>query len=256
MYSSRSLCTMVIFATELKDLSLQLCKDYQQNRSIEIRNRIVMLNIGCVRQEAHRWARQSTESYEDLFQVGSMGLIRAIERFDLSQGYALSSFAIPYIQGEIRHYLRDRQHLIRIPRRWQSLQFHAAQITHQFHLQHDRLPTDTELSTALQISLTEWHGVKLAKLAPLSLQQPVGNGERSLQDLLSDSVNFQGQIDRIELHQLLLQIETPTRSVLEFVFIHDLTQKETAARLGISVVTVARRLKKGLQLLRNSITNR
>jgi RNA polymerase sigma-B factor len=242
---------MVTFTTELKDLSLQLCKDYQQCRSIEIRNRIVLLNIGCVRQEAHRWARQSTESYEDLFQVGSLGLIRAIERFDLSQGYALSSFAIPYIQGEIRHHLRDRQNLIRVPRRCQNLQFRSAQIAQQFRVQHDRAPTDAELAEGLQISLKEWHWVKLARLMPLSLQQPVGEGERLLQDLLSDSVISQGQDDRVWLQQVLLQIETPTRKVLEFVFLHDLTQKETAIRLGISVVTVARRLKKGLQLLRN-----
>jgi RNA polymerase sigma-B factor len=232
---------MVTFTTELKDLSLQLCKDYQQCRSIEIRNRIVLLNIGCVRQEAHRWAGRSTESYEDLFQVGSLGLIRAIERFDLSQGYALSSFAIPYIQGEIRHYLRDRQNLIRIPRRCQNLQFRSAQISQQFRVQHDRVPTDAELATALQISLKEWQWVKLARLAPLSLQQPVGEGERLLQDLLSDSVISQGQDDRVWLRQVLLQIETPTRKVLEFVFLHDLTQKETAMQLGISVVTVARR---------------
>jgi RNA polymerase sigma-B factor len=113
------------------------------------------------------------------------------------------------------------------------------------------VPTDAELATALQISLKEWQWVKLARLAPLSLQQPVGEGERLLQDLLSDSVISQGQDDRVWLRQVLLQIETPTRKVLEFVFLHDLTQKETAMQLGISVVTVARRLKKGLQLLRN-----
>ncbi|MCY7283983.1 MAG: RNA polymerase sigma factor SigF, partial [Cyanobacteria bacterium CAN_BIN43] len=77
---------MVTFSSELKDASLQLFKDYQQSRSVEIRNRLVMLNLGCVRKEAYRWAGQSTESYEDLVQVGSLGLIRAIERFDLSQG--------------------------------------------------------------------------------------------------------------------------------------------------------------------------
>jgi RNA polymerase sigma-B factor len=252
---------MVTFSTERKALNLQLFKDYQQCRSVEIRNRLVMLNLGCVRKEAYRWARQSSESYEDLLQVGSMGLIRAIERFDLSQGCALTSFAVPYIQGEIRHHLRDRQTLIRVPRSWQSLQYQSSQVTQRFQTQQHRAPTDAEMSRALQISLAEWQAVKLAKLLPLSLQQPVRGSDRTteyrfLQDLLPDPFEPQQQEELLCLYQLLLQIETPTRSVLEFVFLHDLTQKETAARLGISIVTVARRVKKGLKLLRHLLAEK
>lgn len=245
---------MVTFSSELKDASLQLFKEYQQSRSVEIRNRLVMLNLGCVRKEAYRWAGQSTESYEDLVQIGSLGLIRAIERFDLSQGYALTTFAIPYIQGDIRHHLRDRQSLVRIPRRWQILQFQSNQITRQFQTQQHRPPTDTEISTALHISLSEWRSVKLARqnLIPLSLDRSLENSDCSLQDSLQNSSECQSvQEDRLCLHHVLSQIETQIRNVLEFIFIHDLTQRETAEKLGISVVTVSRRLKKGLQLLRS-----
>ena len=245
---------MVTFSPELKDASLQLFKDYQQSRSIEIRNRLVMLNLGCVRQEAYRWAGQSTESYEDLVQVGSIGLIRAIERFDLSQGYALTTFAVPYIQGDIRHYLRDRQSLVKIPRRWQTLQSQSNQITQRFQIQQHRYPTDTEVSRALNISLGEWRSVKLAQQnrVPLSLDQPMEESEYFLQDFLHNSLENQKlQEDRLCLHHVLSQIETQIRKVLELVFLHDLTQRETAKKLGISVVTVSRRLKKGLQLLRS-----
>ncbi|MBW4516755.1 MAG: sigma-70 family RNA polymerase sigma factor [Timaviella obliquedivisa GSE-PSE-MK23-08B] len=245
---------MVTFSTELKDTSLQLFKDYQQSRSVEIRNRLVMLNLGCVRKEAYHWAGRSTESYEDLVQVGCLGLIRAIERFDLSQGYALTTFAVPYIQGDIRHHLRDRQSLVRIPRRWQSLQFQSNQITQQFQIQQHRPPTDTEVSRALGISLGEWRSIKLAKQnrVPLSLDRPMEEGDCSLQDSLCNSLESQWvQEERLCLHHVLSQIETQTRNVLEFVFVHDLTQRETAEKLGISIITVSRRLKKGLQLLRN-----
>lgn len=80
--------------------SLELLHQYQQSASKDIRNRIVQLNIGLVRKEVHHWVNQCTESYEDLLQVGCIGLIRAIERFDLSKGHAFSSFAIPYIRGK------------------------------------------------------------------------------------------------------------------------------------------------------------
>ena len=77
--------------------------------------------MGWLEKEAHHWVNQCAESYEDLLQVGCIGLIRAIERFDTTKGSAFSSFAMPYIRGEIQHYLRDRSYSVRIPRRWLAL---------------------------------------------------------------------------------------------------------------------------------------
>jgi len=73
---------------------------YQESRDIAVRNRILELNLGLVKKEASHWTRQCSESYDDLLQVGSIGLIRAIDRYDYDKGYAFSSFAIPYIKGE------------------------------------------------------------------------------------------------------------------------------------------------------------
>ena len=98
--------------------TLKLFQEYQKNPKTRIRNKILELNFGLVRREVHHWVHQCPESYEDLVQVGSLGLIRAIERFSIGKGHAFSSFAIPYIRGEIQHYLRDKQYIVRIPRRW------------------------------------------------------------------------------------------------------------------------------------------
>ena len=84
---------------ELKSESLQLLRAYQQSPCPQVRNQLVELNIGLVRKEAHHWIHQCTECYEDLLQVGSIGLIRAIERFDMSKGHAFSSFAISLHPG-------------------------------------------------------------------------------------------------------------------------------------------------------------
>lgn len=245
-------------ATELKSESLQLLREYHKSPSAALRNRLVQLNYGLVRKEAHHWVNQCTESYEDLLQVGSMGLIRAIERFDVSKGHAFSSFAIPYIRGEIQHYLRDKGSPVRIPRRWQALQHQAAGITRELQANLRRQPTDTEVAEALQISVVEWQEIKLAyrNRAPLSLDAPMRDedeGSTSLGDLVPDTQyhSFQlAQEDQIRLQQALVQLENRTREVLEFVFLHDLTQKETAERLGISAVTVSRRVKRGLKLLK------
>jgi RNA polymerase sigma-B factor len=243
---------------ELKSESLQLLREYQQLPSAQIRNQLVQLNFGLVRKEAHHWINQCTESYEDLLQVGCLGLIRAVERFDMSKGHAFSSFAIPYIRGEIQHYLRDKGVSVRIPRRWIALQRQAVWIIRDLQMQLNRQPTDIEVATALEISLAEWQEIKLAcqNRAPLSLDAPIRDEEEGsafLGDLVPDHQyrSFQlAQEDRIRLQQALFQLENRTREVLEFVFLQDLTQKEAAERLGISAVTVSRRVKKGLDLLK------
>jgi RNA polymerase sigma-B factor len=254
---------MPITAThELKNESLQLLREYQNTPSSDLRNQLVQLNFGLVRKEAHHWINQCTESYEDLLQVGCIGLIRAIERFDMSKGHAFSSFAVPYIRGEIQHYLRDKSPSVRIPRRWQALERQGVWVTRELQAKLNRQPTAQEVAANLEIAVEEWQEIKLAmqNRSPLSLDAPVGdddNGCTPLGELVPDHGyrSFQlAQEDQIRLQQALVQLEKRTREILEFVFLHDLTQKETAERLGISAVTVSRRVKKGLEKLQDLMT--
>jgi RNA polymerase sigma-B factor len=246
-----------LIAPDLKNDSLLLLKAYQDNPSSRLRNQIVELNFGLVRKEAYHWIGQCQENYEDLVQVGALGLIRAIERFDISRGYAFSSFALPYIRGEIQHYLRDKSPSVRIPRRWQTLQRQAVKAIRQLQNDLNRHPTDPEIAQALDICMSEWQEVKvsLKNRALVSLDAPIADddqGSVSLGDMMPDHQyrSFQlAQEDQLRIQQALQQVEKLTRQVLEFVFLHDLTQKETAERLGISSVTVSRRVKKGIETL-------
>lgn len=248
-----------LLTKELKHEIWQLLREYEQSQSADVRNQLVKLNFGLVRKEAYYWINQCHESYDDLLQVGCLGLIRAIERFDISKGHAFSSFAIPYIRGEIQHYLRDKGVSVRIPRRWLALQQQAIGVSRSLLEQYNRQPTDSEVAAALSISLEEWQEIKLAWVnrAPLSLDVPVYDGDEdsaSLAELVPDHSyrSFQlAQEDQLRLQQALLQLENRTRQVLEFVFLQDLTQKQVAERLGISVVTVSRRVKKGLNSLKS-----
>lgn len=243
----------------MKQQSLELLQQYQSNPSAELRNRLVGLNFGLVRREAHRSLHQCNESYDDLIQVGSIGLIRAVERFDISKGHAFSSFAVPYIRGEIQHYLRDKSTTIRIPRRWLELQRQAAAFIRSWQIEQGNLPTDAQIAEALTISVEEWGQVKIScqNRALLSLDAPVGDDSieesTSLGEMLPDQQyrSFQlAEEDRLRLQQALSHLENRTRHVLEFVFLYDLTQRETAERLGINTVTVSRQLKKGLAALK------
>jgi RNA polymerase sigma-B factor len=243
---------------DVKCSTLELLQAFQENPSADLRNHLVRMNLGLVRKEAHRWVSYSTESYDDLVQVGSMGLMRAIERFDVTKGHAFSSFAMPYIRGEIQHYLRDKSPQLRIPRRWQALQRQGVEVAQQLRQQLHRQPTEAEIAAALEISLVDWQEAKLAfhNRSPVSLDAPVSDDDAAgscLGDVVPDQRyrSFQlAQEDRIRLQQALQTLEQRTRQVLEFVFFHDLTQKETAELLGLSAVTVSRQVKKGLSSLR------
>lgn len=242
---------------ELKSENLELLRQYQQSPSHQLRNQLVKLNVGLVRKEVYHWLNRCTETYDDLLQVGCIGLIRAIERFDISKGRAFSSFAIPYIRGEIQHYLRDKSPSLRIPRNWLAMDRQATKVIQDLRVKLRRKPTDLEVASALDISLEQWQEIQLAcrNRAPLSLDAPVQdetNGTTCLGELVPDSQyrSFQlAQEDQIRLQQALAKLEEGTRKVLEFVFLCDLTQKETAERMGISAVTVSRRIKKGLKSL-------
>lgn len=253
---------LIPIANELKQESLQLLRQYQQSPSIALRNKIVQLHGGLVRREAYHWTNHCTESYEDLVQVGSIGLIRAIERFDIAKGRAFSTFAVPYIRGEIQHYLRDKGRLVRLPRQWYDLQHQVSKTLQILQMELNRQPTDREVAEALQLSVTEWQEIKLAycNRVPLSLDTPIYGEDEDVVSVLGDTIpdsryqSFQlAQEDRIRLHQVLLQLEDRVRKVMEFVFLQEMSQKETAQHLGISTVTVARRLKQGLQAMQRNM---
>ena len=131
----------------------------------------------------------------------------------------------------------------------------------EFREKFNRQPTDSEIAQVLENSLKEWQEIKLAfqNREPVSLDVKISNGgegQTNLGELVPD-INYRSfqlaQEDQIRLQQALGQLEEKTRNILEFVFLKDLTQRETAEQLGISVVTVSRRVKKGLEVLKSNM---
>ncbi len=240
---------------------IDLLISYYQNPSIQLRNKLVKLHTGLVRKMAHQFSRQCTEPYEDLEQIGYFGLIRAIERFNPHQGYAFSSFAIPYIRGEILHFLRDRTGVVKIPRRWQELHNQGQKKRKELALSLGRTPTDGEIALELKVSLQEWLESKLAfqNRMVLSLDSTVVQHfdcQIKLADALPDqrSTSLQQQEeDRQQLEGAMNQLEEKTRKAVEFVFLKEFSRKEAAKRIGISPMTVTRYLQKGKEQLLSSL---
>ncbi len=241
--------------SSLRSRGMELLIAYHQNPSVRLRNKIVQMNAGLVRKIAHRVSHQCAEPYEDLEQIGYLGLIRAIERFNPTQGCAFSSFAVPYIRGEMLHFLRDRSGTVKIPRRWQQLNKEGQKVREALTEAFGRQPTDDEVATELGVTVQEWRESKMASKnrLPLSLDATVSqqiDSPMTLGDTLPDA-HYQTlqnlEEDRQQLQRALSQLEDKTRQAIEYVFLHDLSRKEVAEQIGVSPMTVTRRIHRGIQ---------
>lgn len=243
--------------TSLHSRVMELLVSYHTAPSVQIRNQLVKLNIGLVRKIAHRVAYQCAEPYEDLEQIGYLGLISAIERFDPTQGCAFSSFAVPYIRGEMLHFLRDRAASVKIPRRLQQISKDGQKTRQLLAEKLGRQPSDQEIADSLNVSVYEWRSSRTAtkNRMPLSLDATMSQQTDStftLGDTLLDARDLalqSSEEDQIQLQQALSQLEDKSREVIEFVFLNQLSRKEVAERIGISPMTVTRRIQKGMQQL-------
>jgi RNA polymerase sigma-B factor len=248
---------MIANQTSTHSESMALLIAHHEKPSIAIRNKLVMLNSGLVRQIAHRIGRQCSEPYQDLEQIGYLGLIRAIERFNPSQGCAFSSFAVPYIRGEVLHFLRDKSSVLKIPRRWQELQKEGERVRQQLAANLGRKPSDREIAAVLKVSVEEWRETQAAEhnRQALSLDATVGQmldcpvtlGE-SLPDT-SDRERIYVHEERQELRGAIEQLELKTKQAIEFVYIKGMPRKEAAKRIGVSPMTVTRHLQRGVKQL-------
>lgn len=247
--------TMMADQSSPRILGMELLVAYHQNPSVGLRNKLVRLNAGLVRKIAHRISHQCTEPFEDLEQIGYLGLIRAIERFNPNHGCAFSSFAVPYIRGEILHYLRDRSGAVKIPRRWQELHNQGQKVREELVKTLGRQPKDTEIADKLGVSIHEWQDIKLSSQnrLPLSLDATITHhvdSSVSLGETLPD-VHLQmlqgWEEERQQIQSALSQLEDKTRTAIECVYFNGMSRQEVSERIGVSPMTVTRRIHRGVQ---------
>ncbi|MBC7541565.1 MAG: sigma-70 family RNA polymerase sigma factor [Candidatus Sericytochromatia bacterium] len=226
----------------------------------ERKREIVSQFLPLVKKIAKGLARRSTDPVEDLIQVGSIGLLEAAERYQQGYNTEFKTYAIHFITGHIRHYLRDRQSLLKGPRALQELSYRLSQITQKLTQEFDREPTHDEIAGALQIDRDRIREVQAydRRVTVLWLDQEChDSGEdesRSLLDTVSDPGSMGGNAEtmdnRIVLSEAIERLPMPLRELLELRYFHDLTQAELSKRFGISQMEVCRRLKRAEKQLR------
>ncbi|MBR6728034.1 MAG: sigma-70 family RNA polymerase sigma factor [Clostridia bacterium] len=212
-------------------------------------------NMGLVRNAAQRFRDRGCE-YEDLLQIGTMGMLRAIRTFDLSRGTAFSTFAVPLIVGEIRRHLRD-DGMMRVSRGYKKL---AAELVHhrrEISEREGREPDIAELA-ALCGTTKEEAAVALASLNPVtSLSECAFEEEKGeLAERLTDdeSANEPAILsDRLALREAIGHMPPLWRKILLLRYYRDRTQQQTADALGLSQVKVSREEKKIIAFLRGEM---
>jgi RNA polymerase sigma factor (sigma-70 family) len=224
------------------------------------KEKLVAEFLPLVKKIARGLARRSTDPVEDLIQVGSIGLLEAINRYETGHNTEFKTYAVHFITGHIRHYLRDRQNLLRGPRVLQELSYRLSQVSAKMTQELGRDPSNDELALVLDIGVDQVDQVRMydRRVTVLWLDQESGDGEddeqRSLLDSLSDARNgIDGRDDlddRLTLIEAMEHLPDTQRHLLELRYFHDLTQAELSRRLGISQMEVCRRLKKAEKQLK------
>lgn len=196
------------------------------------------------------------ESQDDLMQVGSIGLLKAIDRFDSDRGAAFATYATPTIVGEIKRHFRDRGWSIKVPRRLQELGIRVRRTREELTGELGRSPTVAEVAAALDVAEDEvLEAMESAQAyATSSLEAPGDHDTRGIGDRLgSEDVELSLVVDRETLRPALEALEPRQRQILVMRFFGHRTQSQIAESLGISQVHVSRLLAKTLAELRESL---
>lgn len=204
----------------------------------EKRESTINQNYGLVHALANRFRGKGLE-YDDLFQAGCMGLIKAVDGFDESRGFAFSTYAVPVILGEIKKLFRDGG-AIKVSRSIKEKGMKAQRIREKFLAEHMREPTISELSEQLGLDSDETVEVLTASQPLLSLTYEGEDGVGEI-DVAVD--NADEMFDRISLHEVLEKLPEQDREIVKLRYFKGLTQSKTAKILGVSQVQVSRKEK-------------
>lgn len=217
------------------------------------REQLIKDNLGLVWSVAKRYFERNAE-HDDLFQLGVIGLMKAIDRFDLQYDVKFSTYAVPVIAGEIKRFLRD-DGLVKVSRQLKETAYRAYQTSEVLGKRIGREPSLLEISEEMGIRQEELTFAMEAAAQPESLQKPISKGDGNdifLGDKIPEQENWcEKTVDRILLEHMLKELEPSERSLIDMRFFKEMTQVQIAKKLHVSQVQVSRLEKKILEKMRN-----
>lgn len=234
----------VLTEAEKREL-LKKARSADEQESKRAREELIKGNLRLVLSVIQRFTNRG-ENLDDLFQVGCIGLIKAIDNFNIELDVRFSTYAVPMIIGEIRRYLRDNNS-VRVSRSLRDIAYRAMQVKEQMTAANNREPTVEEIAKALELPKEDVVLALEAIVEPVSLYEPVfsdGNDTIFVMDQVGDSVDDSDWLEEIALKEAINNLNPREKRILSMRFFQGKTQTEVAQEIGISQAQVSR-LEKG-----------
>ena len=236
-----------------------LLRRFHRQGDLAAREQLIEQYMSLVRSLARRYSYRG-EQLEDLVQIGAIGLIKAIDRFDLSRGVELTTYATPNIIGEIKRHFRDKGWSVRVPRGLQELSVQLSRIVEQLTVQLGRSPTIAEL--AKEAGVDEEAVLEALEsgraYSSVSLSAPQGSGDDDgeldpLESIGTEEHQYEVSEDRAVLAPGFRVLDDRERTILHLRFFEGLTQSQIAQQIGISQMHVSRLIRRALEKIRDEI---
>jgi RNA polymerase sigma-B factor len=235
-----------------------LLRRYHEHGDLQAREQLIEQYMSLVRSLARRYSYRG-EQLEDLVQIGAIGLIKAIDRFDLERGVELTTYATPNIIGEIKRHFRDKGWSVRVPRGLQELNVQLSRLVEQLTVQLGRSPTIPELAKAAGVQEEEVLEALESGRAYTSLSLSVGGGGGDdddldpLESIGTEEHQYEVSEDRAVLAPGFKALDERERKILQLRFFEGLTQSQIAQQVGISQMHVSRLIRRSLEKIREEI---
>lgn len=229
----------------------ELFQKYQATKEAKYKEELVMGNLKLVLSLVQRFSK-SNYNLDDLFQVGCIGLIKAIDRFDLAVEVQFSTYAVPMILGEMKRFIRETS-LLRVSRYLRDIAYRAGKEREQYIHQHGKEPDLTTLAKLCGVDIYELQEALNAKVVPASLSEPMpGEENLTIGERISDqSQDLHKQNDKIALEEAIKKLSKKERWLIEKRYYQGRTQSELASELFVSQAQVSRIEKSALAHLRH-----
>jgi RNA polymerase sigma-B factor len=263
-YTLRKGSSEAIFTAELDEqLRSYYLAEGDTRQKERLRDQIIQQVMPYVKKIAHGLARRSTDPVDDLMQVGNIGLMKAVEKYNPFSGSSFKTYATYLITGEIRHYLRDKTAMIKAPRQIYELYYRINLIVQRLTEDLGRPPTDVEIAEELQCPVRKVEQAQELdrRRQPVSLDQFMspssesGNETVYMERLVDEKyLEFlHNRENNLFLERALQKLKPELRDVVQMSYFDDMSQSEIAEQLGISQMQVSRRLRKALDILSQAL---
>ena len=236
----------------------ELLREYHERGNVAAREELIERNLSLVRSLARRYAYRG-EQFDDLVQIGTIGLIKAIDRFDVDRGVELTTFATPNVIGEIKRHFRDKGWAVRVPRGLQELNVRLSKLVEQLTVELGRSPSIPELATAAEVDPEQVLEALESARAYTSVSLSAGGegddeGEFDpLESIGEEEPQYEIAEDWVSVTPGLRTLDNREKAILRLRFFDGLTQSQIAKQIGISQMHVSRLIRRALQKVRAEI---